>query len=202
MRKPLLLAVTVVTAALSGCNYWYNTVPSPDDLMHHISWFDHMIYAKSIAPYSSDSIPRDTPAGTVPVGGGEENYGTGNLTNGIPTYGFDTLGAKRVVRPAHMVASPAARSGKELFDTYCAVCHGAAATGFRIPEIPAPSLLTAQARGYSDGYIYSMIRYGRGGMPQYGDKIPRIDERWAVVDYLRSLQAAAPLPAPAAKGKP
>ena len=40
-----------------------------------------------------------------------------------------------------------------------------------------------------------MIRYGRGRMPQYGDKIVRPDERWAVVDYVRSLQAKAPVTA-------
>ena len=37
----------------------------------------------------------------------------------------------------------------------------------------APSLLTARARGYSDGYLYSIMRYGRGVMPRYGDKIVR-----------------------------
>ena len=63
------------------------------------------------------------------------------------------------------------------------------------------------ARGYNDGYLYSMVRYGRLLMPQYGDKIVRIDERWAVVDYVRSLQAKSPAPAPtpaaaAKKGAP
>ena len=67
-------------------------------------------------------------------------------------------------------------------------------------KLVQPPLLTPVARGWSDGYLYSIVRYGRAGMPQYGDKIIRRDERWAVVDYVRSLQAASPLPAAPAGG--
>jgi len=56
----------------------------------------------------------------------------------------------------------------------------------------AMSLLTDKAMAYSDGYLYSIIRYGRGVMPRYGDKIFRFDERWAVVNYVRKLQGRAP----------
>jgi mono/diheme cytochrome c family protein len=45
--------------------------------------------------------------------------------------------------------------------------------------------------GFPDGYIYSTIRYGRGIMPRYGDKIVTPEARWAVVNYVRRLQAAA-----------
>ena len=53
--------------------------------------------------------------------------------------------------------------------------------------LPAPSLLTDQAKGRSDGYIWGMIRNGRGAMPTYN----RIEEmeRWDVVNYVRGLQA-------------
>ena len=45
--------------------------------------------------------------------------------------------------------------------------------------------------GRTDGHIYSYIRYGGPLMPQYGDKITRIEDRWAVVDYVRSLTPTA-----------
>ena len=74
----------------------------------------------------------------------------------------------------------------------------------------APSLLTPRARGYTDGYIYSIIRYGRGVMPRYGDKVVVPAERWAIVSHVRKLQAqrrrllpgdAAPIPpGPSATG--
>ena len=40
MRKVLLAAVLLGTG---GCNWWYNEVPSPDQLMHKVPCFDHMI---------------------------------------------------------------------------------------------------------------------------------------------------------------
>ena len=72
-------------------------------------------------------------------------------------------------------------------------------------RIGAPSLLTGRARAYSDGYIYSIIRYGRGVMPRYGDKVYLPSDRWAIVNHVRKLQGQAPLapePAGAAVGIP
>jgi mono/diheme cytochrome c family protein len=193
MRKAWL-AISLL--GLGGCNWWYNDVPSPDALMQKIPWFDHMILSKAIQPYQGNDVPRNTPIGAVPVGGGEADWHTGDPRALV--YMFDTVYAKRLVRPA-FTPRPDSRSGEELYNTYCAVCHGPQGTGAAdapIREMGALSLLTAKARAYNDGYLYSMVRYGRLLMPQYGDKIVRIDERWAVVDYVRSLQAKAPVAAP------
>jgi mono/diheme cytochrome c family protein len=198
-RKAL---VAIALLGLGGCNWWYNDVPSPDDLMHHIPWFDHMIFSKAIQPYEGSDLPRNTPVGAVPLGGGEADWHTGDPRT--LTFSFDTTVAKKLMRPK-LTPRPDSRGGEEVYNTYCAVCHAAQGTGSAdaaVKEMLAPSLLTAQARGYTDGYLYSMVRYGRGRMPQYGDKIVRMDERWAVVDYLRSLQAkSAPPPAAAAPAK-
>jgi mono/diheme cytochrome c family protein len=190
-RKVLLAAALL---GLGGCNWYYNDVPSPDDLMHRISWFDHMLVSKAVQPYQG-GVPRLVPAGAVPVGGGEADWHLGDPHK--MEFNFDTNVAKKLVHPRG-AARPDSRSGQDVYNTYCAVCHGPQGTGAAdaaVREMAAPSLLTAQARGYTDGYLYSMIRYGRLRMPQYGDKIVRLDERWAVVDYLRTLQAAAPAPA-------
>lgn len=199
MRKVLLAAVLL---GVGGCNWWYNEVPSPDQLMHKVPWFDHMILSKGVHPYQRSDIPRNVPAGIVPVGGGERDYRVGDPSSPtFPTYGFDTVVANRQVRPT-TPPLPGARSGKELYEIYCQTCHGQTGVGDGPvgPYVAAFSLLTPVARNWSDGYLYSIIRYGRAGMPQYGDKIVRRDERWAVVDYVRSLQAASPLPAAPAGG--
>jgi mono/diheme cytochrome c family protein len=44
--------------------------------------------------------------------------------------------------------------------------------------------------GYSDAYIYAMIRVGRGLMPEYGSRISHFD-RWHIVNYVRQLQVRA-----------
>ena len=187
-----LTAITALAASLlaGGCNWYYNTLPGPDDLMHVVPWFDHMIVQRSVHPYQYADVPRYTPDGTVPITGGERDWGTGNPM--MLQYAFDTNVANRVVNPTDKVATLA--RGDTVYHTFCAVCHGPAGNSADAtvgPRIGAPSLLTAKAKGYKDGYIYSMIRYGRGVMPRYGDKI-RPADRWAVVNYLRTLQAAAP----------
>lgn len=194
MTRKIALAV-VLLATTAGCNFWYNEVPSPDDLMHAVPWFDHMIRSPAPHPYERADIPRNTPAGIVPVSGGPRDWGNENYSGAIPIYGFDTTAANNYTRPAGMVELPLAH-GKELFETYCSVCHGSTGTGGGTvpklaPAINPPTLVSDRVQGFADGYLYSIIRYGRGLMPRYGDKIVREDERWAVVDYIRSLQTGS-----------
>jgi len=180
---PLLLVL-----ALAGCEQWYDTVPSPDDLFHVVPWFDAMIGSPAVYPYETADVPRYTPAGIVPVTGAEADYEatwkTGNTTE-----------ADALVNPSPGVASA---RGDTLYHTFCATCHGPTGAGDGLVgrRMGAPSLLTDRARGFSDGYLYAIIRYGRGVMPPYGDKIHSPDHRWAVVNYLRALQSPAPGPAP------
>jgi mono/diheme cytochrome c family protein len=99
------------------------------------------------------------------------------------------------------------RSGAQQYQINCAVCHGAqgngdgAVTRFGFPPIRIGAGSNA-ATTLSDGYIFGIIRNGRGLMPPYN----RIEEgeRWDLINYLRTLQrAAAGAPAaPAAIGRP
>ena len=84
--------------------------------------------------------------------------------------------------------------GEELFARYCAVCHGTNGIGADSqilevwPALAAYNLAGEVVQGYSDPYIYGMIRVGRGLMPQYGHQITHFD-RWHIVNYVRQLQA-------------
>jgi hypothetical protein len=49
-----------------------------------------------------------------------------------------------------------------------------------------PPLMGASAESKSDGYIWGIIRNGRGAMPSY-NRIEELD-RWDVVNYVRGLQ--------------
>ena len=190
MRRKL--AVLALALAATGCDFYYNDVPSPDDLMHVVPWFDAMIKQDAVYPYQRLDVPRNTVAGTVPITGGEADWsaewGVANTTT-----------ADKLVNP--LAGQPASAKGDTLFHTFCAVCHGntGAADAVVSAQVAAPSLLTDRARGYSDGYLYSIIRYGRGVMPRYGDKVRR-DARWEIVNYVRQLQAAAVAVTPAAPG--
>lgn len=92
-------------------------------------------------------------------------------------------------------ASTLAR-GQQLYERVCAVCHGDDGIGSnalvydRWPVLVAYNLAGPVVAGYSDSYIYGMIRAGRGQMPAYGYAISHFD-RWAVVNYIRTLQQQA-----------
>ena len=192
MRRPDARAwaragLLALTLSVTGCDFYYNRVPSPDDLWHIIPWFDHMITSPAVHPYQSASVPRNTVPGTVPINRVEGDWG------GAWNAGQFAV-ADAITNPLTEGPGTLAR-GDTLYQIYCAVCHGqaGAANGSVGPRMGAPSLLTPQARGRSDGHVYSLIRYGRGVMPRYGDKIPAADARWAVVMYVRKLQADAPV---------
>jgi mono/diheme cytochrome c family protein len=82
-------------------------------------------------------------------------------------------------------------NGRKYFQINCAVCHGergmgdGPATKFGFPGI---NLTLDMTKARSDGYIFGMIRNGRGLMPSY-NRIEEMD-RWDVVNYLRALQGA------------
>lgn len=190
MRPNLARSATVAVLLLAGCDFYYDRVPSPDDLLKLVPWFDHMITSPAVHPYESASVPRNTVPGTVPIDRIEGDWGAA-WNNG------QFAVADPISNPLPDPAAAVAR-GDTLYQIYCALCHGqaGAANGTVGPRMGAPSLLTAQARARSDGHLYSLIRYGRGVMPRYGDKIPSANARWAVVTYVRKLQADTPLPAP------
>ncbi len=178
-RRFALVAALALLA--SGCNAYYNAW-SPDDLMKSIPWFDHMIKSRMVSPYSRADVPRYTVAGTVPITGAEADWSKEFATGNPAT-------ADRLVNPTGPDSLLA--RGDTLYHTFCAVCHGnaGAVTDATVgPRLGAKSLLTQTAIALSDGYLYSMIRYGRGGMPRYGDKVYRREDRWAIVNYVRLLQ--------------
>jgi mono/diheme cytochrome c family protein len=92
--------------------------------------------------------------------------------------------------------------GQTKFNIYCAVCHGYTGDGkglvglkftiapanfhdpkYKVPDPNSPDPLSA------DGYIYSVIRNGVRSMPSYAHALSE-EESWAVVAYLRALQAS------------
>ncbi|MGH7535605.1 MAG: c-type cytochrome [Gemmatimonadales bacterium] len=205
-RATGLMAMVALLAG--GCSQiadvYYYRIPSIDDLWRTISWFDHMIGARYVRPYQTVAVPRYTPEGTVPVSGGEADWSADWISGNPATADalqnpFRVGGAGEPTEPGPdvpVIPRDVNAAGDTLYQTFCAVCHGAAgdAKGPVSPRIGAPSLLTGRARAYTDGYIYSIIRYGRGVMPRYGDKLYLPFDRWAIVNHVRQLQAGSPAP--------
>ena len=202
------LALVALMLLCGGCDFYYYRLPSPDDLWRVIPWFDHMIHARYIRPYETQNVPRYTPEGSVPVSGGEQDWSaewvSGKTTTANALKNPLAAGTAHGSPPGPSVAvipRNVDAAGDTLYENFCSVCHGPTgnADGTVSRQIAAPSLLTARARAYRDGYIYSIIRYGRGVMPRYGDKVYDPTDRWAIVNHVRKLQSRAPA-APAAAG--
>lgn len=94
------------------------------------------------------------------------------------------------------------RRGQERFGIYCAVCHGVSGDGqgvtskYGVPGIANFHLSNFKGDAYPDGRIFDTITHGKGMMSGYGYNIP-VRDRWAIVAYVRTLQAAKEIETPA-----
>lgn len=156
--------------------------------MASIPVFSFMRNAPFFDPYEA---PRPAPPGSVPFNSpAGESMGPVEATEA----GLNEFGA-RITNPLAANDTLALRAGQVMFERHCAVCHNADAKGNgpivgqgKFPM--GPNLTLPQTVGRSDGYIYAIIRAGRGLMPSYGPRMSHM-ERWATVAYLRQLQGAS-----------
>src|SRR5688500_6292523 len=175
-----LLGGVVLLSALSAC-----------------SWFTDFKQQPKIDPWESvaDSIPpRANPQHSVPI------YGSS-----APGFAYGRMASVATVDSMSSITNPIAsdertlRNGRMQYAINCSTCHGERGAGdgpvtkFGFPPIVIGAGSNAATR-LSDGYIFGIIRNGRGLMPPYN----RIEEhdRWDLINYLRALQSgAANLPA-------
>tara|TARA_R100001143_G_scaffold63545_1_gene71605 strand:- start:8524 stop:9507 length:984 start_codon:yes stop_codon:yes gene_type:complete len=89
--------------------------------------------------------------------------------------------------------------GKERYDIYCQMCHGATGNGQGIimtgqyGYVPAPTYHREASYNMPDGEIYSAIANGIRTMPSYATQI-KVEDRWAIVAYIRALQKSQNVP--------
>jgi mono/diheme cytochrome c family protein len=82
--------------------------------------------------------------------------------------------------------------GRKRYDITCATCHGPAGDGVSIVGTqmalrPPPSLVTQKYIEKPSGYIFEIATKGFGLMASYAAELS-VEERWAVVAYIRALQ--------------
>ncbi len=80
--------------------------------------------------------------------------------------------------------------GRSRFEIDCAVCHGYLGDGVSLVARnmslrPPPSLLARYQQ--PDGWYFQVMSEGFGVMPSYASHLS-VDDRWAIVAYLRALQ--------------
>ncbi|MEX2181851.1 MAG: cytochrome c [Gemmatimonadaceae bacterium] len=159
-------------------------------------WLTDFVQQPSVGTwqkFSMDSLAGETtpfrgmPQGSVPVTGvtvaqWEVSYAPMPLT-------VDSLSG--VPNPVPVDARSLA-NGRRLYEVNCSVCHGAAGDGNgAMRQLSpmygfAPAINGAATQARSDGYLWGMLRNGRGLMASV-NRIPE-RQRWDVVNYVRALQ--------------
>lgn len=181
--RVLWVTLAVLTILVPGCTRIDNALAS-------VPIFSFMRDAPSFGPYEHPlppppgSVPYISPNGEVlpPMEASEAAFAAFEAS----PYGRNPLAA----------SDPAALElGKVMYERHCSVCHGLEGAGDGPVAAAYPPgfvlpLDRGTALGLSDGYVYAVVRAGRGRMPAYGARMTHI-ERWAVVTYVNSLRSAA-----------
>ncbi len=141
------------------------------------------------------TVPNSADSGVLPIefGVGRSGYAyDGKLEE---TFGNGMPEMLNLETEADSVALMA--RGKDMFGVHCAICHGAAGDGKGVvgrylsdSGVAVANLHSFQQETHPDGYIYQVISDGKGLMGGYKHNLP-VRDRWAIVAYLRALQASA-----------
>ncbi len=155
------------------------------------SWFTDFKQQPSVGPwqvFNPDSAEtkgfRGNPSGSVSTNGTL-------MPAWVVSYGVLPNVIDSMSTLANPVPADAAslHRGRINFQINCAPCHGRAGKGdgeaTKLGMVPMP-LVSDRAKALTDGYIWGMIRNGRGLMPSY-NRIEEMD-RWDVVNYIRAVQ--------------
>ncbi len=151
-------------------------------------WFTDFKRMPMVTVWEQDSIlksVRGAPQGSVPRSG--TAVSAMQVSYAALPFQIDTIGM--LATNPTPVSEASLANGHKYYQINCAVCHGDKGDGMGKAMrygVPPINLLMDMTKNRTDGYIYGMMRNGRGLMPSYN----RIEEsdRWDVVNYVRALQ--------------
>jgi mono/diheme cytochrome c family protein len=158
-----------------------------NNAQRNLEWPTQMQYSPAYLsqtpnPVLSNGITQQMPvAGTIPRGHQPFHYGPGPEE-------ASRAGAE-LKNPFPPTEENLAR-GRQVFNNYCAVCHGTtgAGDGPLIPKYPnPPAYNTDKSKALEDGNMFHVITLGRKDMPSHAALVS-FDDRWKAVLHIRKLQ--------------
>ena len=82
--------------------------------------------------------------------------------------------------------------GKSLYSKHCKSCHGSEGYGDGPKAADQKGDLgdfsSSEFQSQTDGELFYKTSVGRNDMPEFDKKIPEEEDRWLVVNYLRTLK--------------
>jgi mono/diheme cytochrome c family protein len=99
---------------------------------------------------------------------------------------------KTMKNPVKTTNAEATASGKALYAKHCKSCHGAKGLGDG-PKAAGLKTFSGDFSGatfqsMTDGELFYKTSFGRDEMPAYDKKIADEADRWALVNYMRTLK--------------
>lgn len=174
-----ILFLSILTFSMFGCNGGKNQT--------NIELIQNMMDQESVKsqdwdPRQGEKLQMRTPPAHS-VSRGHAPY----------AYASDPGAAEKQANPLAGNMSPEVLTmGRKKYDIYCLVCHGPTGAGngpvAEKMAVKPRSLINDEAKAFSDGRIYHAITAGKGVMGSYGAQIRDAKDRWAIVNYVRSLQ--------------
>jgi len=81
--------------------------------------------------------------------------------------------------------------GKSLYSKHCKSCHGKEGLGDGTKAANQDGDLgdfsSDETQGQTDGALFYKITTGRDDMPKFSKKLPDDEDRWLIVNYMRTL---------------
>jgi mono/diheme cytochrome c family protein len=196
MRYAYLALLFAVVATVSVLGFRTHTFTKPPFEvfadMDHQGKYKPQAESKFFADGRTD---RPVPAGTVPYGRSPQVQDAKFLAADPFLYeGKAADGTFAQNYPASLTLNRAfLERGRLKYDIYCAVCHGQIGDGNGITKSygmgATPTYHDDAKRALAEGDIFHTITNGKGNMKGYADKLD-VQDRWAVVAYVRTLQRA------------
>lgn len=182
MRSALLILLAAVVLTGCGCSAGKSKLTNVEIIQDMMD--QPALKAQDYEPGNpQQAASRLPPEGTVPVG--FKPY----------LYHLNPAAAEAALKNPLVGSAEILELGRTKYETYCAVCHGVQGDGKGsvAPKmsIQVPSLINDKARGYNDARLFHIITDGQGVMSSYAYQLVNENDRWAIVNYIRSLQKLA-----------
>jgi mono/diheme cytochrome c family protein len=209
----LLLALLGVAGGASGCRG--QTSDEPPILLERNMYDSERYNPESFSEFFPDHRTMRTPVeGTIARDRYEDDpeTSTGLLAD---RSGYVLTIPTSVVQRSGGLERMLAR-GQQRFGIYCTPCHGQTGDGKgmvvckrdKVTDAcesrgfpPLPSYEDPRLRQMPDGQLFATITHGARTMPAYGPQIP-VQDRWAIVAYVRALQVSQMAAAKPAQPEP
>jgi mono/diheme cytochrome c family protein len=100
--------------------------------------------------------------------------------------------AKKVKNPTDKTDKENIAISKSLYSKHCQSCHGKEGYGDgpKAKELKGEvgDFSSAEFHSQTDGALFYKITTGRDDMPAFDKKLPDAEDRWLIVNYIRTLK--------------